>query len=200
MSIQERKARENILEAATAMIRESGSVGKVTIREVAARAGVGIGLVNYYYGSKQNLVRDCVRRMISSVVEKFAAIYGRLDVSAIDKIRYLAKSTGTFFVFNPGVSRVAILMDLEDGSDNDNTAEMIRVYEELIAQHVGGESETQQSYLMAHGLLAALQSAYLRRDVMLQRTGLDFYDDVQRETLIDQLVDGLFSSEDCSRP
>ena len=192
--MQESKTRDNILEAATAMIRESGDAGKVTIRAVASRAGVGIGLVNYYFGSKQNLVRDCVRRMISSVVEKFAAIYGRLDVPAIDKIRYLAKSTGTFFVFNPGVSRVAILMDLEDGSDNDNTAGMIRVYEDLIAQHVGSKPESHQSYLMAHGLLAALQSAYLRRDVILERTGLDFYDDSQRETLIDQLVDGLFTS------
>jgi AcrR family transcriptional regulator len=74
---------EALLAAAAELAGERGS-GHVTVRDVAARAGVNPTLVHRYYGSKQNLMRAAMRRAqerlaarieeVPDVVEGAAAI------------------------------------------------------------------------------------------------------------------------------
>lgn len=192
MNGQDRANREKILEAATALIRESGDAGRVTIREVARRSGVGLGLVNYYFGTKEKLLEACVRSMISSVVERFAGIYGRLDVTPLEQIRYLAKSTATFFAFNPGLSRVSVLQEYRQGHGQDNTGEIVRVFAGLILRLYGETGNPEEAFLKAHCLVSALQGTFLRADTLKEETGLDFFEDNQREQLIDRLIAHFF--------
>jgi TetR/AcrR family transcriptional regulator, repressor for neighboring sulfatase len=51
---------EALLEAAAALASERGS-GHVTVRDIAARAGVNATFVHRYYGSKQNLMRAAMQ-------------------------------------------------------------------------------------------------------------------------------------------
>ena len=74
---------EALLEAAAALAGERGS-GHVTVRDIAARAGVNTTLVHRYYGSKQNLMRAAMQHAqkrlaarieeVPDVVEGAAAI------------------------------------------------------------------------------------------------------------------------------
>ena len=84
---RERRSREDVsealIEAAAALASERGS-GRVTVRDIAARAGVNATFVHRYYGSKQNLMRAATRRAqerlaarieeVPDVVEGAAAI------------------------------------------------------------------------------------------------------------------------------
>ena len=84
---RERRSREDVsealIEAAAALASERGS-GRVTVRDIAARAGVNATFVHRYYGSKQNLMRAAVKRAqerlamrieeVPDVVEGAAAI------------------------------------------------------------------------------------------------------------------------------
>jgi AcrR family transcriptional regulator len=64
--------RERIIESAAALIEESGGdVTRIPARSVAARAGVALGLINYYFGSKEKLVAECVARIIRRVILGF---------------------------------------------------------------------------------------------------------------------------------
>jgi TetR/AcrR family transcriptional regulator, repressor for neighboring sulfatase len=62
---RDRRSREDVsealIEAAATLANERGS-GHVTVRDIAARAGVNAALVHRYYGSKRNLMRAAMQR------------------------------------------------------------------------------------------------------------------------------------------
>jgi AcrR family transcriptional regulator len=58
-------ARQRILGAAVALIREEGAQS-VTVRRVAERAGVGVGLINYHFGSKRNLLAEASSQLLGT--------------------------------------------------------------------------------------------------------------------------------------
>lgn len=63
---------EKIIQAATDLIVQSGErVEEITVRDVCKRAGVGLGLVNYYFGSKEALIEACVERIVRKIVRRF---------------------------------------------------------------------------------------------------------------------------------
>ena len=68
MSAKETK--EKILKCTTELILErGGDIGNVTIRTIAARAGIGVGLANHYFESKEQLINECIDRVFSELFE-----------------------------------------------------------------------------------------------------------------------------------
>lgn len=66
--------RERILAAALDLVGREG-LGGLTTRKVAAAAGVNLGLVHYYFGTKEKLVGA----VLGSFTDGFADIIGALD-------------------------------------------------------------------------------------------------------------------------
>ncbi|HHW94362.1 MAG TPA: TetR/AcrR family transcriptional regulator [Mogibacterium sp.] len=61
--------KESIIDATTELIRESnGNPNQVTIRNIAHRADVSIGLINYHFESKKILIEICVERIIEQLL------------------------------------------------------------------------------------------------------------------------------------
>ena len=60
--------KEAIIQATIKLIEEKGEhLEEVTVREICKRAGVGLGLVNYYFGNKDKLIEQCIERMINDL-------------------------------------------------------------------------------------------------------------------------------------
>ena len=69
MSAKETK--ERILKCATELILErGGDISSVTIRTIAARAGIGVGLTNHYFESKDQLIEECIENVFAELFEK----------------------------------------------------------------------------------------------------------------------------------
>ena len=60
----------SILDAAREVLMEAG-YGGFTMRKVAARAGITIGNLNYYYRTKEDLLRDLLEYVINHYLEEF---------------------------------------------------------------------------------------------------------------------------------
>ena len=60
----------SILDAAREMFIEAGYAG-LTMRKVAARAGITIGNLNYYYRTKEDLLRDLLEYVINDYLQEF---------------------------------------------------------------------------------------------------------------------------------
>lgn len=59
-----RNVKEVIIDVTTELIRENnGNVTKITSRKIAERAEVGLGLINYHFGSKENLITIVFREL-----------------------------------------------------------------------------------------------------------------------------------------
>jgi len=60
--------RARILEAALRLFADMGR-GQTSIRDIAREAGVSLGMVNHYFGSKEALYQTCVDTMFAELAE-----------------------------------------------------------------------------------------------------------------------------------
>ena len=58
-------SKELLIDVTTSLINDyNGDVSKVTIREIATKSNVSVGLINYLFGNKDNLIAICVQKII----------------------------------------------------------------------------------------------------------------------------------------
>lgn len=93
--------RERILDSAVRLISGT-SVGKLSVRAIAADAGVNVATVHYYFRTKDALIGESFKRFFFRIMVKLDTIYAS-DTSAAEKLRtFLVYYTDVFFS-NPGV-------------------------------------------------------------------------------------------------
>jgi AcrR family transcriptional regulator len=96
--------RERILATALELFSQAGFDGATT-RELATRAGVNLGLIKYYFGSKERLWRDAVDRAAGELQAALArAVPDALDTRAdlVELVRVAVRFAGR----NPAFIRV----------------------------------------------------------------------------------------------
>jgi AcrR family transcriptional regulator len=98
--------RERILAAALAAFSEHGFDGATT-REIAQRAGVNLGLIQYYFEGKENLWRAAVERAFGQIRENVGAVVD--DPAVVDeamRLRLLFRGWVRFVGHNPEFVRL----------------------------------------------------------------------------------------------
>jgi len=100
------EAREALLSAARGLLAERG-LPRVTVREVAERAGVQPALVSYYFGGKEGLLRAVVSEVAAGVRERLLEAATGAG-SAEDRIRALVQAVVDAIVNDPYVPRLLI--------------------------------------------------------------------------------------------
>ena len=53
---------------------EAGQRDGITVREICQKANVRLGLVNYHFGNKKQLIELCVAHIVNDIVNKFCSI------------------------------------------------------------------------------------------------------------------------------
>ena len=174
---------DKIIAVTTELIEKNdGDVQKITARVIAEKAGVALGLINYYFGSKQSLITLCVQKIISQVVHDFSmsksfdTTQERLEAAAIDVFDFLFE--------HPSISKISILNDLDSyGTDNNSSYAQKGFYATLAAEYAEGDSK-----LLSFILISAMQIAFLSRNLSKEVTGYDFNIKPQRHLFIKKIV------------
>ena len=128
-------SKEAMIQAAITLIEEKGDhLEEITVREICKNAGVGLGLVNYHFGSKDKLIEVCVERMINGIVEQFRSIREKTDgFTPFEKLEYLGNMTLDFLFRHYAVSRISVLADMNHPKPDDNTNRTYAAYLPLVA-------------------------------------------------------------------
>ena len=179
--------KNRIMEATTELIEQhNGNIKVITARMIAAKADVGLGLINYHFGSKEKLITECVQRIIGGVVAGF-----RVEQEfQTDKERLAAWATYVFdFLFEHfAISRVSILGDLQDYTGNCNSVLTQQGF--LLSLKDGISNKDKAMFVFI--LTAAMQAAFLGNETVKQLLGYDFTKNEDRAAYIGKLVDILF--------
>ncbi len=190
----DKQTKERILDAATALIQQHGHAESVTMRDIAAGAGVGVGLINYHFQTKERLLAVCIQRIISRVIDGFDALYqGLSGMPPLGKLKHLACSTASFLAAQPGLSRTSILTDMQGPAAGDNTTQTLSVYLPVVRE-VCPDAPDEEVFRKLHTFVSAVQTAFLRRDVLKASGQLDYGDKQKRDAFIGALIDDLFGS------
>lgn len=182
---------EHILCATEALIVESGGdVERVTIRQIAERAGVSVGLVIYYFNSKTRLIEACVQRMIGGVVRSFVPELPQ-EAGRAEKLGAVAAQVASYLDQHPQISRISILGDFATPSAQDNTINTARGF----CKTATGEIDDPDALIRSFCLTAVLQSAFLRRDVLKDSIGVDWQDEEQRRMFFQRVSGWLLGGQ-----
>jgi AcrR family transcriptional regulator len=178
-------SKENIIQQTICLIQESdGIIENITIRKIAERAHVGIGLINHYFDSKENLIEICVQTMISGVIGAFRPALSKSEDS-LETTKSVVKQVIDFLMSNQQISKVSILGDLKQPKSMDNTMKTVLGF----ATRLSGGPIAQEHKVKAFMITAVLQEAFLRKDCLKDSLGIDFYDKEQRDLFIDDIIE-----------
>lgn len=179
------ETKERIIEQTIELIRASrGLTENITMRGIAERANVGLGLVNHYFGTKDRLIEECVQRIIGGVIGAFRplVVAGEDNVETTKRV---AKQVMDYLMGNPEISKISILGDLKQPGERDNTMGTVHG---LGARLSGGQADSRHK-INAFLITAAMQVAFLRQDTLLVTLGVDFSDKTQRDAFLDDLIE-----------
>ena len=181
------QVKEKIIEATIGLINESeGDVAHIGTRAIAERAGVGLGMVNYHFQTKERLVEICVERIIGDVIGAFRPEIPSASLSPSEKAGLTAKQVADFLFDNPAVSRISILSDLKNPKVLDNTIRSVMGLESTLSSL---DSSEEERHITAFALVSAIQALFLRQELF----GLDMKTKEQRDKTIDVLAKRLFA-------
>lgn len=179
--------KNRIVEVTTELIEQyNGNLNSVTTRMIAEEAGIGLGLINYHFGSKETLINECVQRIIRKVVANFQ-MTGNYET---DKERLTVCATHVFnFLFKHfAICRISILDDLQNYTENCNSV----LTQQGFLLSLKNDILNQNKPMIAFILTAAMQMAFLGNETVKKILGYDFTKTEDRAAYIKKLVDILF--------
>jgi AcrR family transcriptional regulator len=181
--------KEKIIEVTTEMIINSnGAIERVTTRSIAEKADIGVGLINYHFQTKENLVEICVQRIIGNVISNFRPnVEESLD--DIDRLKRVAKMVADFLINNEAVSYISILGDCKSPRTDDNTVKTAKGFSMALGQC---EIPYNEKSILTFALTAVMQSIFLRKNMSFELFNLNFNDKKDRDLFLDFLIDRLF--------
>ena len=177
--------KENLIKQTICLIKETnGAIENITMRKIAERAGVGVGLANHYFKSKEHLIEVCVQTIISDIINSF-----HLELceskEPIEITKCTAKQVMDFLMENKQISKVSILSDMIQPKAIDNTMKTVLGFRRCLS----GEQMTDKNMINSFMITSVLQEAFLRKDILKETLGIDFYDKEQRDRFIDYTIE-----------
>lgn len=189
--MEPKDAKGRIVRAAIELMQQAGCAEELTMRLIAERAGVGVGLVNYHFQTKERLLEQAVQVYIAEVISSWPARHQAKD--PVERLKSMLKATARFLSEHANVSRISIHQDLLHPSPGDHSIQTIEAMLPVLREAVGGGARESDLRLMGVQLTALLQVFFLRKDVCREYTGVDFDSGRQRDRLVEQLVDQVLS-------
>ena len=189
-----KNCKEELIVITTALIKENhGDVDKVTIRDIASRSGVSVGLINYHFGDKDKLIAECVQRIISNIVNSFKPtmdVDESLSKFEKGKMRLVktAQRVFGFFFEQPSISRVSILDDYRNYSNESSSYFSLRGFSAVIGDAIEDQKEKERISFL---LTTSMQVAFLRSLTDTKLLNFDLSKVEDRNNYIEYLVNKL---------
>lgn len=178
--------KEKIINATIELLQKSdGNIENITIRNIAEIVGIGTGLINYHFGSKDKLIEVCVQRIIGNVITVFRP---KIDEESdkICRLKEAAKQVIDFLMANPEISKVSIVGDMAMPMIMDNTMKAVMGFMGTL------NTEEKEMKSITYCFTLVLQGLFLRKDIAKSILSFDFNNKMERDAFIDFIIDRMY--------
>jgi AcrR family transcriptional regulator len=182
------EAKERILQRTMEMLNGVEDVDTITMRQIAERAQVGIGLINYHFQSKDNLFNEAVGRLMGDQAARWYEPFDREEVDPVSRLKMLLIETANIAFRYEKLSHITVSHALLQG--NMEPAQLILP---LLRDIFGGTKDETELRLIAFQLITTMQVIFLRASAFRLYSGIDIYDEVQRNRSIETIVANIIS-------
>ena len=183
--------KELLIDRTIELIKESeGKPERITARAIAQRSGVALGLINYHFGSKDNLLAECCNKIINELLSSMKpGLMKSEDDVLTDRERLIlyAKQTFEYLFANRAIVKMSILSDFRSYGEDTNSALTQKGFQMAIKDDIPGKSKR----LIAFSLASSMQTAFLAADESKKITGYDLNTKKGRGSFIEDTVNML---------
>ena len=186
MAEKDQETRERLIQTTMEFLTGGQDPERITVRKVAERAGVGIGLINYHFQTRDNRVNEAISRLLWGAAARWIPANNAPAQDPVVRLKSFIKESTNVLLQSRPLARAALSNDLMRG-DMGTAAALVPVLREIF----GPEKDELSIRLMALQIITALQTAYLRASTFRTYTGIDIDDEKQRDQVIEAMVDNL---------
>lgn len=194
--------REKIAQAALDVLSAT-SIDTLTVRDIAAKAGVNVATVHYYFRTKEAVVAEALRRFFAPVLAYLGEVL-EVDLPPREKLlRFLVEYTNQFHA-HPGVFTSLIETVMAAGNHNTPPKPPTEYQLELmeligtakvkmlaLVREITGLEEETPLVLTAMRLMTSVLHPLLISSLPLSVFGVDFRDEAVRRHYLAEVVDSL---------
>ena len=182
--------KEKIIAATIELLEEQKDPAQITMRQIAEKAGVGLGLINYHFKTREALINDAIGGMMFNAVEPHLAAPSNLQEDPREAIKAIFRATSDIGM-RYSLGRFAVQYALLQGN-----MEVPALIVPLVRQFFGKRKDDLEIRLIAFSMVTTMQVAYIRSDAFRFYAGMDLQNEVQRNELIDRIIDQYLVSEE----
>lgn len=186
MNNKEKDARERIIRASIEILNEVSDIEEITVRQIAERAKVGVGSINYHFNSKDNLLSIAVGDILAEMAMGFSKQAGNLKLKPVDRLKTMLKELCNVAATNEKLIRFMATQAIMSG-DMHASLYLIPALKEIY----GAEKEEIELRVIALQILQPLQAGAIAPAEFRMYSGFDLYDTGARNKFIDMLIDNL---------
>ena len=186
-----KEVKERIIKATTELIEESGGkTESITSRKIAERADVALGLINYHFSNKDNLISICTKRMLSGIIMCFLPDEDGIEVHTNkEQVAQRAKKVLDYIFRYPSVSSISTLEDLGDYTMRSNSVAIQKGFSLAIDKKAMDEDTKR---LLVFMLTSSIQAAFLASGVSKDVLGYDMNVKEERDACAKRMIEILF--------
>jgi len=181
--------KEKLIDATFALMEEADDPLNVTSRQIAERAGVKPSMINYCFGSRENLIYQTFQKQYLSFLkdEPIAELIAS-DISPKELLKKLHFIVAKCLVENPKFTKAITPYVL---FNRDLSQESFSF--PYVKKHYAGKKTDKECRLIAYEMSSMMQLMICRKDDLKRDFGIDLDNDKELKKYIDMRIDLLLA-------
>ena len=181
--------KDKLIDATFALMEEADDPLNVTSRQIAERAGVKPSMINYCFGSRENLIYQTFQKQyLDFLKEEPIAELIASDISPKELLKKLHFIVAKCLVENPKFTKAISPFVL---FERDLSKESFSF--PYVKKHYAGRKTDRECRLIAYELSSMMQLMICRKDDLKRDFGIDLNNDKELKKNIDMRVDLLLA-------
>ena len=181
--------KEKLSDATFALMEELDDPLNVTSRQIAERAGVKPSMINYCFGSRENLIyRTFQKQYMSFLKDKDIEKLIASDLEPKELLKKLHFAVAKCLVENPKFTKAItgyVLFNRDLSQESFSYP--------YVKKHYAGKKTDKECRLIAYELSSAMQLIVFRKDDIRESFGINLDNDKELKKYIDMRVDLLLA-------
>lgn len=181
--------KDKLIDATFALMEEADDPLNVTSRQIAERAGTKPSMINYCFGSRENLIYQTFRKQyLDFLKEESITELITSDISPKELLKKLHFIVAKCLVENPKFTKAISPFVL---FERDLSKESFSF--PYVKKHYAGRKTDRECRLIAYELSSMMQLMICRKDDLKRDFGIDLNNDKELKKYIDMRVDLLLA-------
>lgn len=192
--MKKEEVKEQLIKAAMELLREAEKPERVTTRQITQRAGTNPAMVNYCFGSKDELLNEAVGRIVADSADFYKTAQNDTLTPRQKLLEMLAGLSNLVVRYYRYTKLYVPYILLRDDI-------IAPLYILPILREYFGTSRTElEMKVIAYQMLSFLQLVFYRADTFFKYSGADILNEKVRTELIKSQVELFLGKEDGNEP